>query len=100
MCRAGKGWLLATKKNNEGHKGKRENLATPNPETRHVWESIVKNYGMINGAQLSNSFIILMAFSESKEPLNTTQVSQMIAQSHLILILSSAINSSNNKSII
>ena len=34
---------------------------------------------MINGAQLSNSFIILMALSESKEPLNTTQVSQIIA---------------------
>jgi hypothetical protein len=34
---------------------------------------------MVEGAQLSNSFIILMALSESKEPLNTTQISQIIA---------------------
>jgi DNA-binding PadR family transcriptional regulator len=34
---------------------------------------------MVKGAQLSNSLIILMALGESKEPLNTTQVSQLIA---------------------
>jgi len=34
---------------------------------------------MVEGAQLSNSFIILMALNESKEPLNTTQISQIIA---------------------
>jgi hypothetical protein len=34
---------------------------------------------MVEGAQLSNSFIILMALDESKEPLNTTQISQIIA---------------------
>jgi DNA-binding PadR family transcriptional regulator len=34
---------------------------------------------MVEGTQLSNSFIILMALSESKEPLNTTQISQIIA---------------------
>jgi DNA-binding PadR family transcriptional regulator len=34
---------------------------------------------MVVGAQLSNSFIILMALNESKEPLNTTQISQIIA---------------------
>lgn len=46
---------------------------------RLVWESIAKNYEMVEGAQLSNSFIILMVLNESKEPFNTTQISQIIA---------------------
>jgi DNA-binding PadR family transcriptional regulator len=44
-----------------------------------LWESIAKNYEFIKGAQMSNSFIILMALSESKEPLSTTQISEKIA---------------------
>ena len=51
----------------------------PNSERHRIWESIAKNYDMIEGAQLSNSLIILMALSESKDPLNTTQISQIIA---------------------
>jgi hypothetical protein len=39
-----------------------------------LWESIAKNYGFIEGAQMSNSFIILLALSESKQPLSTTQI--------------------------
>ena len=34
---------------------------------------------MIKGAQLSNSFIILMALNESKEPVSTTEISRTIA---------------------
>jgi hypothetical protein len=45
----------------------------------NIWESIAKNYEFIEGAQMSNSFIILMALSESKEPLSTTQISEKIA---------------------
>jgi hypothetical protein len=45
-----------------------------------VWHSISKNYDMIQGAQLSNSFIILIALSESKRPLTTTQVSEIISR--------------------
>lgn len=45
-----------------------------------VWHSISKNYEMIQGAQLSNSFIILIAISESKRPLTTTQVSEIISR--------------------
>ena len=41
-----------------------------------VWESVAKNYEFIEGAQLSNSFIILVTLSESKEPLSTTQISE------------------------
>ncbi len=33
-----------------------------------LWESVAKNYEFIEGAQMSNSFIILMALSESKQP--------------------------------
>lgn len=44
-----------------------------------MWERIAKNYQFIQGAQISNSFIILMALSESKEPLTATQISEMIA---------------------
>jgi len=44
-----------------------------------VWASIVKNYDMILGAQLSNSFIILIALSESNRPLTATEISKTIA---------------------
>jgi DNA-binding PadR family transcriptional regulator len=43
-----------------------------------LWESIAKNYEFIEGAQMSNSFIILMALNKS-EPLSTTQISEKIA---------------------
>ena len=45
----------------------------------YLWESVSKNYEFIEGAHMSNSFIILMALSESKEPLSTTQISEKIA---------------------
>ena len=44
-----------------------------------VWESIAENYEFIEGAQMSNSFIILLALNGSKEPLSTTQISEKIA---------------------
>jgi DNA-binding PadR family transcriptional regulator len=43
-----------------------------------LWESVAKNYEFIEGAQMSNSFIILMALNEL-EPLSTTQISEKIA---------------------
>ena len=45
-----------------------------------LWNSIIKNYEMIQGAQLSNSFILLMALNEAKEPLTTTQISELISK--------------------
>jgi hypothetical protein len=45
----------------------------------NLWERIAKNYELIEGAQMSNSFIILMALSQSKEPVSTTQISEKIA---------------------
>ena len=43
-----------------------------------IWEKIAKNYEFIDGDQISNSFIVLMALNSSKEPLSTTQISQQI----------------------
>ncbi|HET7345212.1 MAG TPA: DUF4364 family protein [Nitrososphaeraceae archaeon] len=45
-----------------------------------LWNAIVKNYEMIQGAQLSNSFILLMVLNEAKEPLTTTQISELISK--------------------
>ena len=44
-----------------------------------VWKLISQNYEMIQGAQLSNSFIILMALCESERPLNSTEISEIIS---------------------
>ena len=35
---------------------------------------------MIQGAQLSNSFILLMVLNEAEEPLTTTQISELISK--------------------
>lgn len=45
-----------------------------------LWQSIASNYEFIEGAQLSNSFICLLALSESPEPMSTTQISEYIAK--------------------
>ena len=45
-----------------------------------LWNEIVKNYEMIQGAQLSNSFILLMVLNEAKQPLTTTQISKLISK--------------------
>ncbi|MFL6380774.1 MAG: hypothetical protein ACJ72S_05740 [Nitrososphaeraceae archaeon] len=44
-----------------------------------VWKLISHNNEMIQGAQLSNCFIILMALYESEKPLNSTEISEIIA---------------------
>jgi DNA-binding PadR family transcriptional regulator len=44
-----------------------------------ILHSISQNYEMIQGPQLSNSFIILMALYESEKPLNSTEISEIIA---------------------
>src|SRR5689334_13578313 len=45
-----------------------------------LWQSIARNYEFIEGAQLSNSLICLLALSESEEPMSTTQISEDIAR--------------------
>jgi hypothetical protein len=59
---------------------KKKHIQNIEPKYQSIWDSIAKNYEMIEGAQLSNSFIILMALEENKnEHLNTTQISEIIA---------------------
>ena len=48
-------------------------------DAQKIWDSIAKNHDMIQGAQLSNSFIMLMALSTANKPLNTTEISEIIA---------------------
>ena len=45
-----------------------------------LWNSIAENYGMIQGAQIANSFILLMVLSKATEPLSTTQISEIISK--------------------
>jgi len=44
-----------------------------------IWNNITRQFEFINGAQISNSFIVLMALSESEESLSTTQISEIIS---------------------
>lgn len=67
-----------TLKNFEKQK-KKQHLKESDHTNQKIWDSIAKNYDMIQGAQLSNSFITLMALSEANEPLNTTQISEIIS---------------------
>ena len=59
---------------------KKEQTKEVSTSTSKTWSSIVKNYEMIQGAQLSNSFILLMVLNEAKEPLTTTQISELISK--------------------
>jgi DNA-binding PadR family transcriptional regulator len=67
-----------TPKNFEKRK-KKQHLKESDHTNQKIWESIAKNYDMIQGAQLSNSFITLMALNEANKPLNTTQISEIIS---------------------
>ena len=58
----------------------KKNQKEVSASTSKIWSSIVKNYEMIQGAQLSNSFILLMVLNEAKEPLTTTQISELISK--------------------
>ena len=40
---------------------------------------VIRQNEFINGAQISNGFIVLMALSESKQSLSTTQISEIIS---------------------
>lgn len=57
----------------------RRNIIEDEFTKEDVWRSISQNYEMIQGAQLSNSFIILMALNESEKPLNSTEISEIIS---------------------
>ena len=68
--------LLTVKK-----KLKRFKVLTPN--IQKIWKSIVKNYELIEGAQLSNSFIILMILDKAEESLTSSFISKIISYNSL-----------------
>ena len=77
---------MATEHNGKKNKNKdryiekqRRDIKETSLSSQKIWENIAKNYEMIEGAQLSNSFILLMALGDAKEPLNTTQISELIS---------------------
>ena len=45
-------------------------IRAENEDQKKIWEKIVKYYEFIEGAQISNSLILLMALNESHEPLS------------------------------
>jgi hypothetical protein len=45
-----------------------------------TWSLIAKNFEMIQGAHIANSFILLLALSKATEPLSTTQISEIISK--------------------
>jgi hypothetical protein len=55
---------------------KRKRLKILTPEIQKTWESIVHNYELIEGAQLSNSFIILMILDGAEDPLTSSDISK------------------------
>ena len=56
-----------------------KNTAGEKENQDKIWNNIIRQCEFINGAQISNSFIVLMALGESKESLSTTQVSEIIS---------------------
>jgi hypothetical protein len=42
-------------------------------EDNAIWNTVVKNYELIEGVQLSNSFILLLVLDETNQALTTTQ---------------------------
>ena len=57
------------------HKNKKDN-----DDDQILWSSIAKNYEMVQGAQIANSFILLMVLSNATEPSSTTQISEIISK--------------------
>jgi len=45
-----------------------------------IWLLLAKNYEHVEGAQISNSLICLLALAESEEPMSTTDISKYIAR--------------------
>lgn len=49
-------------------------------DSDEIWLSLAKNYEYVEGAQISNSFVCLLALGESEEPMSTTDISKYIAR--------------------
>jgi DNA-binding PadR family transcriptional regulator len=45
-----------------------------------TWLLLAKNFEYVEGAQISNSLVCLLALSESEDPMSTTDISKYIAR--------------------
>ena len=61
----------------------KRDLKFSTPEIQKIWKSISDNYELIEGAQLSNSFIILMTLDKAEEPLTSSDISKTISYNSL-----------------
>jgi hypothetical protein len=55
------------------------NTVSVKEDQDRIWDNIIRQREFINDAQISNSFIVLMALSESKQLLSATLVSKIIS---------------------
>jgi hypothetical protein len=53
------------------------------PDIQKIWKSISDDYELIEGAQLSNSFIILMTLDKAQEALTSSDISKIISYNSL-----------------
>jgi hypothetical protein len=59
---------------------KEKNMENEVEGIENIWKSITENYEMIKGAQLSNSFIILLTLKASKKPMSSVEISKAISE--------------------
>ena len=53
------------------------------PDIQKIWKTISDNYELIEGAQLSNSFIILITLDKTEEALTSSDISKTISYNSL-----------------
>jgi hypothetical protein len=53
------------------------------PDIQKIWKSISDNYELIEGAQLSNGFIILITLDKTEEALTSSDISKSISYNSL-----------------
>ena len=72
--------IIDTPRSKRKSKGIQKDFNDKYNNNQTTWDSIARNYEMIQGAHITNSFILLMALAEANEPLSTTQVSEIISR--------------------
>jgi hypothetical protein len=71
---------IDTNRSKRKSKGVQKNFNNKYNNNQTTWDSIARNYEMIQGAHITNSFILLMALAQANEPLSTTQISEIISR--------------------
>lgn len=52
----------------------------PLANNNDLWTLLVKNYEYVEGVQIANGFICLLALSESEGPMSSTDISKYVAK--------------------